>query len=127
MRSEIFHFIAECLIIALHAPSYSLNSRFSLSQEGFEVEYGLDVVLSVLNLGKVYFLVTFLLSSQKWLSVVAIERCNLENFYPNYFFVLRCEIKEHPKFISSLAIVLSVVVFGYMVRAAEIPYMAVSG
>ena len=69
--------MVESLIIGLHAPAQSLDSQFSITQDGTEVEYGVDVVLSVLNLGKIYFLVTWLLSSQKWLSVVAIERCNL--------------------------------------------------
>lgn len=62
-----------------------------------------------------------------WNDEKAEKICHECHTFGGTSFAIKCELKERPYTILLVAIVISIFIFGFALRAAELPYMEVSG
>lgn len=108
-----------------------MNTTFTNNQDGTDIIYTLDMLCTMVNLLRLYLVFRYFARYSKWSSlggsVRTFEICQEFHCEGGEAFALKCELKERPYTVISVALGVSIVAFGFALRQAELPYMATSG
>lgn len=118
--------LLELFIWAIHSPP-GFNYEFTRKQQEADLTYSLDSIFTWVTLLRFYHLLRVFVIYSFWNSENT-ERILYDcNIFGGRTFALKCELKERPYTILLVTILVCIFMFGYALRVAEIPYMAVSG
>lgn len=84
--------------------------------------YTLDMFLTLFTLSRFYLMWRIFTSYSYWNDSRAEQICNECRTFGGTFFAIKCELKERPYTILIVMILISIFVFGFAMRAAEVPY-----
>ena len=122
----IIPMIIEIILILIHTPPFFNDIQIRLSTTGSNKEIVpiyLDLFISVFILGRVYLIFKFYANYSKWGGVFASRVCNECNAKGGFIFTYKAGIKEHPFFSVILLMALTIFIFGYGLRNAEISFI----
>jgi hypothetical protein len=109
----------ELLICAIHSPPL-INATFSFYQEGAYIEYSLDMFCTFVTLLRFYLIWRLFAKYSTWNNDKAEKVCMECHCQSGTGFAIKCELKERPYTIIFCAISLSIFIFGFAMRAAEL-------
>jgi hypothetical protein len=112
--------LIEMLICMIHAPPF-FTKKFLVSQGHEEIEYTLDMFCSILILFRFYMVLQYFAKYSTWTNNERSEKiCRESHCEGGLSFAIKCELKERPYHIIMVAIGISIFIFGYAMRAAEL-------
>ena len=112
--------LMEMFISLIHAPPF-VYKKFTIMQIDVEIEYSLDMICSILALGRFYMIMHYFAKYSTWTNNERSEKICAESLCQGgVTFALKCELKERPYTIIAVAIGLFIFIFGYAIRAAEL-------
>ena len=118
------------IICAVHSPPL-INQTFMCLQDGTEIQYSLDMFCTLVALMRLYLAYRYFTRYSHWSSLSGSEQtyriCDEFKIEGTESFALKCELKERPYSVISVALAISILAFGFAMRLAELPYIATSG
>jgi hypothetical protein len=117
--------VFELLVCSIHSPPF-VNYTFTGEQQKEELTYSIDMIFTCVTLLRFYLLIRVLVVDSFWNSESTEAILNDCHIFGGMEFALKCEFKERPYTILFVSTLVSIFSFGYALRAAELPYMAVS-
>ena len=113
------YLIAELTICAIHSPP-KMNTKFTFMQADVEIEYTLDMFCTFVTLLRFYLIWRLFTKYSTWNNDKAEKVCMECHCQSGIGFAIKCELKERPYTIIFAVITLSIFIFGYALRAAEL-------
>lgn len=104
---------------AIHSPP-KVNAVFNFYQQDTEIEYSLDMFCTFIALCRFYTIWRLFAKYSNWNNDKAEKVCNECHCQSGTNFAIKCELKERPYTIIFVAIVISIFIFGFAMRAAEL-------
>lgn len=107
------------LSLATPNPTYwnlEFEEKQGLSSNPTIVKHRVNDLLLTIMFLRIYTVVRFLLSSTFWMSARAQRVCSMNGCHANMHFALKCMVKQSPILVIVSNLVLSVAVFGYLIR-----------
>lgn len=83
--------------------------------------YHVNEILTLFMLLRVILIIRTLLMMSSWYCNRTYRVCNLYACEADYLFVIKCSMKERPYTIIAIAMLNSIIFFGYAVRICEAP------
>eukprot|EP00347_Sterkiella_histriomuscorum_P002880 403366439 len=118
--------IVECIVCGLHSPP-GINAEIKVPQQDVEIPYSLDMVLTLITLFRFYLMWRVFARYSYWNDEKAEKICHECHTFGGTSFAIKCELKERPYTILLVTILGSIFIFGYAIRAAEMPYQEQAG
>jgi len=118
--------ISEMIICSIHSPPF-VNFTWTEEQQTEELTYSLDTIFTMIILIRCYWLLRVFTVYSYWNSEDTEKVLNEWRIFGGRTFAIKWELKERPYMILLVSILTSMFIFGFALRSAEIPYMAVSG
>ena len=125
-KNLIIPMIVEIVFTLIHTPPFFNDVKIKLQTTGTnseKVPIFLDLFISVFILGRVYLLCKFYANYSKWGDVFASRVCNECNAKGGFIFTCKAGIKEHPFLSVIIVMALTILIFGYGLRNAEISFV----
>lgn len=111
--------LIEIFMCLLHSPP-GLNVKFFVKQQSNQVLYTLDMFLTLITLFRFYLMWRVFAKYSYWNDEKAEKVCHQCHTFGGTSFAIKCELKERPYTILTVAILTSIFIFGYAIRAAEL-------
>mmetsp|Transcript_18650 Transcript_18650/g.17741 ORF Transcript_18650/g.17741 Transcript_18650/m.17741 type:complete len:273 (+) Transcript_18650:327-1145(+) len=118
MKNMLF----ELLLCSIHSLP-KVNKVFYVANQTRDIQYSLDMLCTYVTLTRVYFIWRIFGRYSVWRNERAEGVCNDCHCESGTAFAVKCELKERPYTIIIVCFLISICLFGYAIRAAEIPYM----
>ena len=125
-KNLIIPMIIEILLMLIHTPPFFNDKKIYLYTTGSNSErvpIYLDLFISVFILARVYLLFKFYANYSKWGGVFASRVCNECNAKGGFIFTYKAGIKEFPFLSVIILMALTILIFGYGLRNAEISFI----
>jgi hypothetical protein len=117
--------VLELFIWGTHSPPF-VNFTFTEDQQEEELTYSLDALATIIMLFRPYHLIRVFTVHSYWSSEDTEQILSDCKILGGRDFTIKWEFKERPYTILLVSILVSILIFGFALRIAEIPYMAVS-
>lgn len=111
--------ILEMIVCGIHSPPF-INVSFEIPQGDDSIPYSLDVFLTLITLFRFYLMWRVFARYSYWNDEKAEKICHECHTFGGTSFAIKCELKERPYTILLVAILTSIFIFGYAMRAAEL-------
>lgn len=121
----LFYLILEVLLNLVHTtPGFDYNIMLAQRKAGETVDVNIDVLLTILMLFfRSYHVIKYFAFHSKWNNIYNEKICESSNVKFNFSFCIRSEFKDRPFYLVSIVLVISIFVFGYSLRCAEMFFM----
>ena len=96
-----------------------VNAIVNVPQQSDVIPYSLDMLLTLVTLSRFYLMMRVFARYSYWNDEKAEKICHQYHAFGGTGFAIKCELKERPYTILLVAILVSIFVFGYAIRAAE--------
>ena len=112
--------LLEMLLCVIHSPP-KVNVKFMCWQDETEIEYTSDMFCTLVTLMRVYYAWRYFAKYSTWTNNEKADKiCKESNCEGGTSFAIKCELKERPYTIILAAITISILIFGFAMRAAEL-------
>jgi hypothetical protein len=118
--------IAEVLYCLIHVPP-RFNVAIQLNQYEGDFVYTLNMLISLLMLGRVYMIWRIFIHYSKWNSFHSNAVCRSCSCKGGINFAVKAELKERPYTVVAGVMIVSILVFGVALRNLERPFQHKSG
>jgi hypothetical protein len=111
--------LALCLVHSLPL----VNLSFMVPMEEVEIEYTLDMFCTLVSILRIYLGWRYFVHFSRWngqTNEAAGRTCEDSKCQGGAIFALKCELKERPYTLVSIAVTISILIFGFAMRAAEL-------
>lgn len=120
----LFWLILEVLLNLIHTPSGFDYNVILPQRTAAAVQVNIDVLLTIVMLFfRSYHVIKFFAFHSKWNNIYNEKICEASNVKFNFSFCIKSEFKERPFFLLSIVLMISICVFGYSLRCAEMFFM----
>jgi hypothetical protein len=120
----IWSLLIELLVCVIHVPPYLDNFEVYFSDSiGGMIEIDVDLLLSCFIPLRVYLFIKYYTFYSFWGDDRAIIVCNECNVNGRLTFAIKAELKEKPYTTVSILMVMSIFIFGYILRNVEVCFM----
>ncbi len=120
----LFWMILEVLLNSVFTPPGFDFTIILPQRTSNSVNVNIDVVLTILMLFfRSYHIMKYFAFHSKWNNIYNEKICEVSNVKFNFSFCLRSEFKERPFYLVSIVLLISICVFGYSLRCAEMFFM----
>jgi len=121
-KSPQFHILLpELLFNAIHMPP-GLDYEFTYSNQGKEVRYSMDSLVTFLMLIRIYLVLRLITKFSRWRNKNAQRICSREGIEADTIFALKCLMQEAPYTVLFTNFMISSLIFGFAVRTVERVY-----
>ena len=110
--------VIEFIICFINSPP-KVNIIFYVPQMEDYVPYSLDMICTMIILMRFYLMWRVFARYSYWNDEKAEKICHECHTFGGTSFAIKCELKERPYTILLMAILSSIFIFGYAIRAAE--------
>ena len=91
-----------------------------ISVEEIQIEYSLDMFFTFFQYLRVYLILRLFAQYSQWNTPLAEKICTEYHCQHSASFAMKCELKERPYTIIFFMLVLSILIFGFSLRQAEL-------
>jgi hypothetical protein len=121
----IWPLILEILVCLIHTPPYTDNKTFAITTNMTKqvVQLDIDLLISCLVPIRVYLLFKFYSFYSSWADDRAEMICHECNAEGGITFAIKAELKERPYTTVGALMVMSILIFGYILRNVEVAFM----
>ncbi len=120
----IWKLLIELIVCIIHVPPYldHFKVKFYDSISGI-IEIDVDLLLSCFIPLRFYLLIKYYTFYSSWGDDMAIQVCNECNVNGGMTFALKAEFKDKPYTTVGLLMIVSILIFGYILRNVEVCFM----
>lgn len=109
----------EMMVIMIHTPFFLYGIKIRLKVEQYYTELGLNQIIAVLMISRMYMLMKLFGRFSKFQSKRATDLCYRYFVEPSVSFSIRAFLKQHPYILTMVCLVSIISVFGYAVQTFE--------